>query len=176
MLADLENRHDRYARPAVLDEGRMCIRRPTWLRPYSKCAAPGECRPTSLGRLVAAIAPFADPELWLRACALAALRARDGSVGLEVVSLSTLCERGRNHGPGFSPRPVNGGSHDDPPDPASERPLSVRLQLWWLGKVELFVLKHMPKGPRARHALSWVDQSHVRIRQRLGRNGTGEKR
>ena len=57
-----------------------------------------------------------------------------------------------------------------------ERPISVRLQLWWLGKVEVLVLKHVPKGPFARSALAWVDQSHVRIRQRLGRNETGGKR
>ncbi len=30
-----------------------------------------------------------------------------------------------------------------------ERPISVRLQLWWLGKVEVLVLKHVPKGPFA---------------------------
>lgn len=97
----------------------MCIRRSAWLRSRPTAAASGRCRPTIWGPMVTAIAPFADPELWLRACTLAALRARDGSVGLEVVSLSALCERGRDYGLGLAPRPMNGGSHDDPQDPAS---------------------------------------------------------
>lgn len=82
----------------------MFIRHSTSLRPHSTTAASGRRRPTIWDRLVSGFAPFADPELWLRACTLAALRERDGSVGLEVVSLSAL---------------FGGGSHDDPQDPAS---------------------------------------------------------
>lgn len=113
----------------------MCMRRNTSSNSSTQRARSSDRQPRSRSRCFRdAFGWLVDPEIWLRACAIAALRERDGATTIELPDIPNLLGINRVHAQSRVVERADEDEREEPPNrvPTSfasgSRPAPVRVQ------------------------------------------------
>jgi hypothetical protein len=152
------------------DEGGLvCMSRNTWSKLSAQRGSSSGRQRQSKWCLRDAFGWLVDPEVWLRAGRIAALRDRDSAAGPEPLG-SPVHARCSVAGSANRANAMNKSiTHQ-------HLPLRIRVLLWLVLQIERVVLENCPRGHLRRSGLAWVDQTHAQVRVWLEQTNGGAGR